>query len=156
MTPTCFNSRYVWKILIKRAMRNAYYTSVHSQHNECLICANIQYVMYAYPNIHGRSATINTVVGTNSVCPLVGWLVGWFVGWGQIVFVSYRSSHGAVGTGEGAVQFMNIHSKEVGDMTWGGASGVQVGNNFLGKPKVFPSLVVYDGFSSSSRIPEFK
>ena len=95
-------------------MLNSYFTSVHSQHNESLICANIQ---YAYPYIHGRSATINTVVGIISVCPL---LVGWLVRWGQIVFVSYRSPHGAVGRG----LFMNIHAKEVGDMTWGGASGV--------------------------------
>ena len=77
-------------------MRNAYYTSVHSQHNECLICANIQYVMYAYPNIHGRSATINTVVGTNSVCPLVGWLVG------DKLFSSHTGHHmGQWGLGRG-------------------------------------------------------
>ena len=139
-------------------MLNAYYTSVHSQHNESLICANIQNVMYAYPNIHGRSATINTVVGTNSVCPLVGWLVGWFVGWGQIVFVSYRSSHGAVGTGEGAVQFMNIHSKEVGDKTWGGgrASGVlKWATTCWVIPKFsHPQLCTMD--SSSSINTEFK
>ena len=51
MKPTCFNRRYVLKILIKRAMLNAYYTSVQSQHNESLICANIQNVMYAYVNV---------------------------------------------------------------------------------------------------------
>ena len=70
---------------------------------------------------------------------------GWLVGWGQIVFVSYRSPHGAVGTGEGVVHEYSLERGWGHDVGWG-QRGSQVGNNFLGNPKVFSSLVVYDGF----------
>ena len=71
--------------------------------------------------------------------------VSWSVGWGQIVFVSYRSPHGAVGTGEGVV---HEYSLERG---WGhdvgrGQRGSQVGNYFFGQSQSFPILIVYDGF----------
>ena len=133
-------------------MINSYYTSVHSQHNESLICANIHYICISV--YYGRSATINTVVGTNSVCPLVGWFVGWFVGWlgtncFRLIPVTTWGT-GQWGLGRGLLMFMNIHSKEVGDMTWGGASGVlrwaiifwaipkfsQDGFLFLEKPRI--------------------
>ena len=117
-------------------MINSYYSSVHSQHNESLICANI-FTIYAYPYRHGRSATINTVVGINSVFPLVGWL-------GTNCFRLIPVT--TWGSGDWGGLFMNIHWKEVGDMTWGGVSGVlKWATMFWVNLKVFPSLVVYNG-----------
>ena len=110
-------------------MINSYYTSVHSQHNESLICANIHYICISV--YYGRSATINTVVGTNSVFLLVGSL-------GTNCFRLIPVT--TWGSGEGVV---HEYSLERG---WGhdvgrGQRGSQVGNYFLGNPKVFPRWI---------------
>ena len=78
------------------------------------------------------------------------WLVRWLVRWlvGDKLFSSHTGhhmGHGAVGAGEGVV---NVHEYSL-ERGWGhdvgrGQRGSQVGNNFLGKPKVFSSPVVYD------------
>ena len=50
-----------------------------------------------------------------------------------------------MGTWEGVVHEYSLERGWGHDVGWG-QRGSQVGNNFLGNPKVFPSLVVYDGF----------
>ena len=113
-------------------MVNFCYTSFHSQHNESLICENIQYICVS---VHTWKIGNNQYNRWNQQRLSPGWLAGW----GQIVFVSYRSPHGAVGTGEGVVHEYSLERGWGHDVGWG-QRGSQVGYNVLGKPKSFPIL----------------
>ena len=126
LTPTCFDSWYVLKISIKRAMVNFCYTSFHSQYNESLICATIQYAFHI--SIYGRSATINTLVGTNSVYPLVGWLVG------DKLFSSHTDHH--MGQWGGGCSWI-FTRKRLGTWRGVGSAGFSSGQQFFGQSRSF-------------------
>ena len=126
-------------------MLNSYFTSVHSQHNESLICANIQYICIS---VDTWKISNNQYSCWNQQRLSPSWLVG------DKLFSSHTGHHmGQWGLG----RVVHEYSLERG---WGhdvgrGQRGSQVGNNFLDNPKVFPSLLCMMD-SSSLRHPEFR